>query len=69
MAFSIGDADGILVWTFNGDVQTNYHPAIEESDVKVKAPEAEHLSVLERMRQQVKGQKPKKLDRGSFMLP
>lgn len=50
MAFSIGDADGILVWTFNGDVQTNYNPAIEESDVKVKAPEAEHLSVLERMR-------------------
>ena len=32
MVISAAENDGIYIWEFNGDTQTNFHPQIEEND-------------------------------------
>ena len=69
MAFSIGDTDGIYIWAFNGDINSNFHPPLEESDIQAKAGiSTEAATVLERMRQQIKDKKTIRPAEGNFTV-
>ena len=71
MVISAAENDGIYIWTFAGDVSTNFHPAIEH-DGEVDQVDRDHLhepTVLERMRASVKEKRKPKLAEFSFILP
>lgn len=63
--------DGVFVWQFSGDTTTNFFP--EKPEVRDEAPNEEakpgHLTMLEKMRAQVKDKQRPKLDEYCFILP
>lgn len=72
MVISAAENDGIYIWQFAGDVNTNFHPAIENDGEQVDQIDRDHLhepTVLERMRISVKEKRKPKLAEFSFILP
>lgn len=73
MVISAAENDGIYIWSFAGDVATNYHPAIEQEDQapvhQVDRDQLHEPTVLERMRASVKEKRKPKLAEFSFILP
>ena len=73
MVISAAQNDGIYIWSFAGDVATNYHPAIEQEDQapvhQVDRDQLHEPTVLERMRASVKEKRKPKLAEFSFILP
>ena len=67
--FSIGSQDGIYIWDFNGDTQTNFHPQPEETSRYVVNKNTLHqTTMLEQMRELVKAKQKPKLPENSFVI-
>ena len=74
MVITTAENDGIYIWQFHGDTQSNFHPqnedeAPENSIAQVVDREALHEpTVLERMRRIVKEKKKPKLEEFAFIV-
>ena len=75
MVFSAGENDGIFIWQFHGDTQTNYHPALEEEDIHPNAMSMQvdrdalhEPSVLEKMRAKVQEKRKPKVAEFTFLF-
>jgi len=73
MVISAAENDGIYIWQFYGDVNTNFHPPVENEDLapssQVDRDQLHEPTVLERMRASVKEKRKPKLAEFSFILP
>lgn len=73
MIFSKAGKDGVHVWKFNGDTQTNFMPRVEEGPFEVKGVDpdkAAQPTVLEQMRAAAKARKAvNKIPETSFLVP
>ena len=72
MVISAAENDGIYIWSFAGDIGSNFHPVIEQEDQPIQELDRDELhqpTVLERMRQSVKDKRKPKLAEFSFILP
>lgn len=73
MVISAAENDGIYIWQFHGDVNTNFHPPVEnEGEAPGSQFDRDQLhepTVLERMRASVKEKRKPKLAEFSFILP
>ena len=74
MVISAAENDGIYIWQFHGDTQTNYYPQVDQDaeEAPVSQMDREHLhepTVLERMRASVKEKRKPKLAEFSFIVP
>ena len=72
MVISAAENDGIYIWTFAGDLNSNYHPAIQGEGDQIEQMDRDQLhepTVLERMRMSVKEKRKPKLAEFSFILP
>ena len=69
---SSADKDGIYIWQFHGDTQTNYLPEVEDDAAVLPSIDRNLLhqpTTLERMRMAVKEKKKPKLAEFSFIVP
>ena len=70
---STADKDGIYIWQFHGDTQTNYLPEIEDQNANVVSAfdkvSMHQPTTLEKMRMAVKEKKKPKLAEFSFIVP
>lgn len=77
MIFSAGENDGIFIWQFHGDTQTNFFPQLDEDEANHLAALTMHVdrdalhepSVLEKMRAKVQERRKPKLSPYSFIMP
>lgn len=72
MVISAAENDGIYIWSFYGDIKSNYHPQIEEEGEAatgvIDREELHQPTVLEKMRMAVKEKKKPKLAEYSFIV-
>ena len=73
MVISAAENDGIYIWQFAGDVNTDFHPPMEQAEEgpsnQVEREQLHEPTVLERMRAAVKDKRKPKLAEFSFILP
>ena len=77
MIFSAGENDGIFIWQFHGDTQTNFFPQLDEEEqhhmaalsMQVDRDALHEPSVLEKMRAKVQERRKPKLSAFSFLMP
>jgi len=72
--FSSGEKDGIYIWQFHGDTQTNFHREEEGGEKQMIERQVDRdalhePTVLEKMREAVKEKKKPKLEQYSFFMP
>lgn len=70
---STAGADGIYIWQFAGDTETNFFPEPKEDQTQVQINNERNMmhqpTVLERMRMSVREKKKPKLAEFSFIVP
>jgi len=77
MVFSAGVNDGIFIWEFHGDTQTNFFPQLEEDEqhqlaamtMQIDRDALHEPTLLEKMRAKVQDRRRPKLAEFSFVLP